>query len=284
MRALARSSHALCALALAIGFAVMGLHRAAAQGSPDPERPASVAPDGGPGGVDRSADETFRHAGLEYEAGRYARAAELYQSLLDRGFDDIRVHYNLGNSRFKAGELGRAILAWERVLARNPHDSDARENLEYATLLTVDKVGPEEDTFPETVARAARRGFGPDRAMAVFLASLLASSCLALPAWGMARGRGRRILTACAGAAFAAALLAGLAGLAHVVAPGGHEHAVILASSVDGLSAPATDGTVLFTVHEGLKVEVRAGRPGWIQIALPNGLVGWIEESRAERI
>ncbi len=57
-----------------------------------------------------------------------------------------------------------------------------------------------------------------------------------------------------------------------------------MAATVDGRSAPVSDGTVLFTVHEGLKVEVRSERQGWVQIALPNGLVGWIESTKAERI
>ena len=85
------------------------------------------------------------------------------------------------------------------------------------------------------------------------------------------------------GIAGALALSCGLVAIVEVAAPRTTE-AIVLAPSADGRSSPAADGTVLFTVHEGLKVEVRGERPGWIQIGVPNGLAGWIESSQAERI
>ena len=37
----------------------------------------------------------------------------------------------------------------------------------------------------------------------------------------------------------------------------------------------------LFTVHEGLTVEVRGERDEWIQVSLPNGLFGWLSRDSA---
>jgi hypothetical protein len=41
---------------------------------------------------------------------------------------------------------------------------------------------------------------------------------------------------------------------------------------------------VLFTVHEGLKAEIRADRGGWLQVSLPNGWNGWIPREAAGTI
>jgi hypothetical protein len=56
----------------------------------------------------------------------------------------------------------------------------------------------------------------------------------------------------------------------------GQERAVILTEKVDALSGPAVDYKSLFTVHEGLRAVVRTRRGEWVQILLPNGLIGWV--------
>ena len=60
---------------------------------------------------------------------------------------------------------------------------------------------------------------------------------------------------------------------------GGDPAAVVLAETADVVSAPAADGTPLFTVHEGLRVRIRARREGWAQIVLASGMNGWIPAS-----
>jgi len=210
-------------------------------------------------------------------------AGEIYEGLLAEGFDDARVHYNLGNARFKLGRLGPAILSYERALDRDPSDADARENLAYADLLIADKVGVPEEEFPARFVKDLAHRFDPDRATLAFAVFFMIAALLAAPLWLRPRLLVRRALGAGVGIAGALALSCGLVAIVEVAAPRTTE-AIVLAPSADGRSSPAADGTVLFTVHEGLKVEVRGERPGWIQIGVPNGLAGWIESSQAERI
>lgn len=231
-----------------------------------------------------SADEKFRQAGMDYEAGRYEDAARIYDELLDEGYDDARIHYNLGNALFKRGRVGPAILCYERALARNPSDPDAKENLAYATLLTIDKVGSIEEDFPEQLLQRLEQRLGIDRVLAALALVSLIGGGLAVPLWFSPPRPLRRILLTLVGTAVGTAVLLGCVAALELAHPVGADHAVVLAASVDGRSAPASDGTVLFTVHEGLKVEVRSERAGWVQIGLPNGLAGWIESTALERI
>jgi len=230
-----------------------------------------------------SPDERFRAAGQAYEGGRYEQAAEIYQTLLAEGFDDSRVHYNLGNARFKLGKLGPAILSYERALVRNPSDPNTHENLAYADLLIADKVGAPEEEFPGRFLKGLAHRFDSDRATRAFAALFLLAGVFAAPLWLQPRTALRRTLTASAAVAATLALVCGLVAMIELTLPR-TEQAIVLAPSADGRSSPAADGTVLFTVHEGLKVEIRGERPGWIQIGVPNGLAGWIEASQAERI
>lgn len=240
------------------------------------ETAGRAAPSGRP-------EERFRAAGSAYEAGRFAEAGEIYEGLLAEGFDDARVHYNLGNARFKMGRLGPAILSYERALDRDPSDGDARENLAYADLLIADKVGTPEEEFPAHFLKVLAQRFDPDRATLGFALLCLVAGLLAAPLWMQPAPFLRRALGAGAGIAGALALVCALMAAVEVAVPRS-EQAIILAPSADGRSSPAADGTVLFTVHEGLKVQIRAERPGWIQIGVPNGLAGWIESTQAERI
>jgi tetratricopeptide (TPR) repeat protein len=230
-----------------------------------------------------SPEERFRAAGSAYEAGRFAEAGEIYEGLLAEGFDDARVHYNLGNARFKMGKLGPAILSYERALDRDPSDADARENLAYADLLIADKVGAQEEEFPAHFLKLLARRFDPDRATLACALLCLFAGILAAPLWFQPSPVVRRALGSGAAIAASLAFVCGLMAVVELTLPR-TDQAIVLAPSVDGRSSPAADGTVLFTVHEGLKVQIRGERPGWIHIGVPNGLAGWIESSQAERI
>jgi len=52
---------------------------------------------------------------------------------------------------------------------------------------------------------------------------------------------------------------------------------VVQNEAVDVLAGPGPNNPTLFTVHEGLTLEVRSIREGWLQVSLPNGLNGWID-------
>jgi len=56
----------------------------------------------------------------------------------------------------------------------------------------------------------------------------------------------------------------------------GERLAVVLDPAVEVLAGPGENNASLFTVHEGLTLTIRAERPDWVQVSLPNGLNGWI--------
>jgi SH3-like domain-containing protein len=60
--------------------------------------------------------------------------------------------------------------------------------------------------------------------------------------------------------------------------------AVVQAEAVEVLAGPGRNHATLFTVHEGLTLEVRAERDGWLQIRLPNGWNGWVESGALTRV
>ena len=66
------------------------------------------------------AQTDFDAANAAYADGRYEEAAAGYEALLAEG-ENATLYYNLGNARFKQGELAQAILNYERALRLKPN-------------------------------------------------------------------------------------------------------------------------------------------------------------------
>ena len=100
------------------------------------------------------AQDAFDAANAAYADGRYEEAAAMYQSLLDEQ-PDATLYYNLGNARFKQGELAQAILNYERALRLKPNYKDAQYNLAFAQSRITDNI-VEQDFFLSAWARTVR--------------------------------------------------------------------------------------------------------------------------------
>jgi tetratricopeptide (TPR) repeat protein len=78
------------------------------------------------------AADAFEQANRLYEQGRYADAIEAYRALLAGGTASPAVYFNLGNSFFKSGQVGRAIVHYRLAQEQAPRDPDVRANLQFA--------------------------------------------------------------------------------------------------------------------------------------------------------
>jgi hypothetical protein len=64
----------------------------------------------------------------------------------------------------------------------------------------------------------------------------------------------------------------------------GLTEAVVLAGDVAVRSAPESDATKLFTLHEGAKMRILRHISGWSEILLVDGKKGWVPETSFEPI
>jgi tetratricopeptide (TPR) repeat protein len=227
-------------------------------------------------------EDMFKRGNAAYEQGQYQEAAQAYRGLLRYQIHDPIVEYNLGNAEFRLGNLGQAILHYERAKRLDPVDPDIQANLEYAQSLRFDRVEAPRQAAILRWLRAAQNRIGPDRQawaalVCVWLVAGLLSWCFSRPGgWNAAYG-------------WTLALLLGLLLLSvsswytTIERLEGRRDAVVLDEVVEVLAGPGYNNPALFTVHEGLTLEIRAEREEWFQVSLPNGLNGWIaKESLGE--
>ena len=80
--------------------------------------------------------DIFADANRAYTAGDYGNAIEQYEKLINDSVVDPAVFYNVGNAYYRAGQLGPAIVNYERALQLDSHFENARENLAMAVRQT----------------------------------------------------------------------------------------------------------------------------------------------------
>lgn len=107
---------------------------------------SSVEPHAEFSAVKQEGNVTKAEGDSAYMRNDYVSAIQIYENLLKKG-EAAEIYYNLGNSYYKAGDIARAILNYERASLLQPGNTDIRANLEIARSKTIDKVTPLPEIF-----------------------------------------------------------------------------------------------------------------------------------------
>lgn len=227
---------------------------------------------------------TKAEADSAYAQGRYQQAIRDYESLLKQGVSTA-LYYNLGNAYYRMDDMPRAVLNYERALLLSPGDPDVRFNLQMARSKTIDKITPESEMFFVTWYHVLVNFTSVDGWARLALCALAVAIVLALlylfasPVWMRKLGF--------FGALFMLLLfvVANLFAYAQKESFVRRSGAIIMAPAVTVKSTPASQGTDLFILHEGTRVEITDGTMRqWKRIRLADGKEGWIETSQMEII
>ncbi len=214
--------------------------------------------------------ESFMDANRAYAEGSYAQAAAAYEELIANGHASGDIYYNLGSSYFKAGELGRAILNYERARLQIPRDADLNYNLNYARQQMEDDVEIADSWLSSITGREL---------LIIFcMVNLLFFGILILrrfsrPEWSWYAALIVGIFW----------LLAGGLGLWKLYQLESDSRAVILAAEATVMAGPDSMDTPLFKLHAGSIVETDRSEDGWSLIKLDERR-GWLPNSSVEAI
>jgi len=229
-------------------------------------------------------DATKAEGDSAYMKNDYASAIQIYEVLLNRG-EAADIYYNLGNSYYKAGDIAKAILNYERALLLQPGNGDIRANLEIARSKTVDKVEPVPEIFFVSWTKSLINSMSVDSwAVCGVVCFILLIVSLYLFIFS------KQIVLKKAGFISGIVFLA-VTILANVFANQQKDEltnrnsAIVINPSVTVRSTPSESGTSLFILHEGHKVGVKDGSmKDWKEIRLEDGKVGWVPASAIEII
>ena len=220
-----------------------------------------------------------------YAAADYAAAIHIYEHLLHTQGEAAAVYYNLGGAYYKAGDIARSILNYERALLMEPSNEDIQFNLELARSKAVDKNAIVTELFfvrwwKQFSAILSADGW----AKCGIICFILLISCLTLFIFSK-KSKTKKII-------FIFALLSAIGTIvANVMATNQkevmvlRENAIIMEPSVTIRSTPSVNGTELFILHEGKKVKIKDdSMKEWKEIEIEDGNIGWLPASAIERI
>lgn len=219
-----------------------------------------------------------------YAKNDYASAIQIYEGLLQQG-ESADLYYNLGNSYYKADNIAKAILNYERALLLKPGDNDIRFNLDLARSKTVDKVEPVPEIFFVTWIKSLINCMGVNAwtklGITFFILLIISLSVFIF---------GKKLLIKKIGF-ISSIILFIFVVLTNIFASQQKDslinrtHAIVINPSVTVKSTPNESGTDLFILHEGRKVQVTDNSmKEWKEIKLEDGNVGWVPTNVIEII
>jgi len=220
-----------------------------------------------------------------YEAGQFAEAAGIYQSLVDAGLEDGALFYNLGNAYFKQEDWGRAILNYRRAQLLMPRDPDVWANLTLARAQTVDQIEIDSQVILSQVLKVPEKWLSLNE-MAIALLGLWVMSILLIILLTRFEAEAWKQRTLYLLIIVTILLLGGLVSLGwRLYTANARPDGVIVANEIDVTSGPGAQYIAEFKLHSGTEVSILEERPNWTRVTLPGGqLQGWIPLSAVEPI
>ncbi len=228
--------------------------------------------------------EIFDSANKFYIDEKYQEAVDEYVKILNTGYENGAIYFNLGNAYYKLGSIGKAILYYEKAKKIIPSDEDIINNLNLANLYIADKITPIPELFYIRYFKSFTKLMSPNNWMKVFL-TLYVMLCLVI--CGRIIIKKQKVKNFLHKLIFLSAFLTALSLfilLYSFYELNRHDWAIVMSDKVEVSSSPTEDSTQLFSVHEGTKVKIKRTNEKWIEISLADGKVGWITKDHIEII
>lgn len=221
----------------------------------------------------------FHLAKKSYDMSNFEDAIDGYEKIIDGGYENGQIYYNLANAYFKTGALGKAILNYERAKRFIPLDRDLKANLAYAySLIKNDVFNRPRYNFLEF----------PDKILATFtidgLTLLLFFIYLAFVFFIILNIYIKRLkksffYTICFIFCFGFLLLTvKIYQAQHIKA------AIVTTEEADARFEPFDDAVLHFKVYEGFKIYALKEEDGWLKIKRADGKIGWIKADTCQII
>lgn len=217
----------------------------------------------------------FNRANVYYEQANYDEAIKQYNSILETGWESGNLYYNLGNCYFKKGELGRAILNYEKARRLIPSDKDLESNYEYACSLIKGGAVVSKKSLPLRLLSNLFEKFTVDSFIILLSILFILALVNILISFFFGMFKRRALILAALLGLFLVMGFVGLQGRISLV----NKEAIVIAEQVDAKFEPMEKATTYFTLYEGMKVEVVESRDSWCKVKRQDNKSGWVQYS-----
>jgi tetratricopeptide (TPR) repeat protein len=221
--------------------------------------------------------QNLASANRAYQAAQYEEAIQRYERLLQQGYQSAALYHNLGNACYRAGQLGRAVLYYERALKLEPGDGQVIQNLQ---VVRAQLPGQPSAIFVEPgILRAWKSLQG---ALSANSWAALGLACLwlgisGLLVWLFHWARRYKKAGFTAGLALIVlSLLPFLLAYGRTQQQYRQHYAVLLLPQTELRAGPEAESQALQPLYEGAKVQILDRLGQWYFVRLPDATQGWL--------
>jgi tetratricopeptide (TPR) repeat protein len=230
------------------------------------------------------ADELMLRANQLYQEDKFDEAIIQYETILNNGLVSPKLYYNLGNSYYRMGHIGKAILNYERALKLDPGNEDVEYNISIVKARTIDNIRE----VPKLFIVEWWEGLLAALSTTTWLLIVVAVYIVLLIFLGIyftgKTGRLQRLGFLGGSLSFAALLISVILLVSHLNRITSTEYGVLIEEEYVVKQSPSSSSNDAFIVHEGLKFSIEDRVDDWTLIRLSDGKVGWLPTNTFEII
>lgn len=215
---------------------------------------------------------TLDSAKTAYDNGNYAKSIEFYENILSSEVTSSALHHNLGNAYYKTGDVGKAIFNYEKALLLDPSNEDALFNLKLAEKQKIDQF----DAVPKVSWKSLLVKLNlliPNALLSIISIMLLFLGALLFFQSKKQQLQNRRNQSFLI---VAIALLFSFISIQQKQAIESTKNGIIVSDEANIFNEPNENGTLLFNLHAGTKLEVLKQDQDWVNVRTPNNEKGWV--------
>jgi hypothetical protein len=213
-----------------------------------------------------------------YQSGNFGKAADMYQKVVDSGYESPSLYFNLGNAYYRLGKTGFSILYYEKAAKLAPSDEDISHNLAIVNNKIVDKL----DILPTfflfkwwesilmsfTISGWAWFAYSFYIIVLISIGFYFFSKSQLTQKYAVYSTGGFLILLIITSVLLSVRMNREL----------NVKNGIIIEQAVNVKSSPDDKSTDAFIIHEGIKVRMEDKVNDWVRIRLRDGKVGWMQE------
>lgn len=225
--------------------------------------------------ADANAD--FDTANKFYQQGNFAKAAGIYEQLVQSGITSHALYFNLGNARLKSGSEGRAIAAFREAERLAPREADLHANLQLARNQISDNATLRPTSLQRAFGQLTMNEWTKLAGIAVAALFVL----LALREW---RAEFRRSLGGLTKLAALASMILIVGAMAAWALDYSEPTAVVITKEAAVRAGPLDDATTLFNAKDGVEFAVADTRDSWLQVRDGQRRIGWVKRDAVQLV
>lgn len=224
-----------------------------------------------------SEEEVFKKGVEFYKEKKYEEAINTWLQL-EKNYEDWRIYFNIGNAYAKLGKTGYAMLHYEKALKLKPGEKMIEENINFLKYKLKDKIEEEQKSPLRKTLERFYNKLNFKKVMIYFVFSFFLINLIICFYLIFPQNFPKVFLI------FLSFLIGFFTVSSFFLFHFWHKeknvfYGIIMEDTVEVRSAPMDDATILFVIHEGLKVRVYEEVESYLRIGLPNGMGGFVSKS-----